>query len=374
MFLLLCCWILSGVMAEVPVVTHYQLKNSTLCLHVRTPPPYNGGKWTFARKTIAYDKTINPSYKEKVDYKPENLSLCIKDLNDTDTGNYTVTFSDSEFNDVSERHRVIVQELVPRPAVKISVLRSNLSAGLCSISVNCSIQDDWMWSVCDEDSCRTFQRSFSKVTITISTDNQTVVCSGSNHVSTNNVSESTRTTCFSKSDPENKEESEPPLVIIIFLAVCISLCVFSACMAKKCFSRKCDCHQGQASTHLIQSQPDEVQPHPEPRVSTSSSSPAEPAYENVDPSQPSWTHGPGEQLGAMSSQTVDTVYSVLQATNVAASLGKSDTRRQEASTSQSVISEAEHPVQIDTVYSVLQKPKNMKSQHHQEVGQDFQRR
>ncbi|XP_056224615.1 uncharacterized protein LOC130164143 isoform X1 [Seriola aureovittata] len=369
MFLLLSCWILAGVMAEDPTVTHYKLKNSSLCLHVRKPPPYKRGEWTFGGKVIASDE-INPNYTEKVVYNHANLSLCLKELTHTDTGIYQVSFRDPDFNSVSEKHRVIVQEAVPRPVILMSVLRSNLSAGFCSITVNCSINDDWLWSVCDVDSCTTSQKSFSKVNITISSDNRTVVCSGNNHVSTNNVSKSVATTCFSKSNPEQKETSQPLYVILVFVAVCVFVCALIAFMAKRLSSEYNHC-QGQTSTaQLIQSQPTEEQPQPEPRLSTSSSSEAEAPYENVDASQPRQTSSPREEMGSMPSEKADTVYSFLQAKNVTPSLGKSDGSKDmkghkmigEASTSQSVIvDEAEHPTQIDTVYSMLQKSKNLKS-------------
>ncbi|XP_071315281.1 uncharacterized protein [Trachinotus anak] len=383
MFLLLSCWILAGVMAEDPTVTYYQLKNSSLCLHVKKPPPYKHPEWTFAGKLIVFDE-ITPNYTEKVVYSKVNLSLCLKELTDTDSGIYEVRFHDPAFTVVSEKHRVIVQDVVPRPVIIMSVVHSNLSAGLCSIRVNCSIQDDWVWSVCDEDSCRTSQKSFSKVNITISSDNRTVVCIGNNHVSTNNVSENIATMCFSKSNPEQKEASQPPsAIVIIAVVICVCLLAFIIFMAKR-LSSECNHHQGQTSTaHLIQGLQTEEQPQPELRVSTSSSSEAEAAYENVDATQPRQTSSPREDMGSMTSEKVDTVYSVLHVPNVTHSLGVSDNSKdvkghntmQEASIPQSVIvDEAECPTQIDTVYSMLQKPKNLKSQHHQQVKQDVQKR
>ncbi len=88
-----------------------------------------------------------------------------------------------------------VAETVPRPDIRISVISSNLSSAFCKITVNCSIQDDWMLSVCDEDGCRISQKSLSSVNITISAENRTVVCSASNEVSTSNVSKDMDAMC-----------------------------------------------------------------------------------------------------------------------------------------------------------------------------------
>ncbi|XP_026208663.1 T-lymphocyte surface antigen Ly-9-like [Anabas testudineus] len=360
MFLLLSWWIVTGIAAENPPVVHYQLRNTSVCLHVRKSTSYKGSQWRFEKNVIAMDK-ITPNYTNKVDYFPGNFSLCIKELTDADSGTYTFSYVNSEYRSVSEEHRVIVQEMVPRPVIVTSVLHSNQSVGVCNISVNCSIQDDWLWSFCNDDSCRTTQKSLSKVNITISIENRTVVCSGNNHVSTNNASGSTAA-CFSASNTEHKDTSPSALLSLVAFPMCLLL-VFIVFGAQKLSSTKSD----QTSTaHLIQNQHVEVQTQPEPRASTSSSSQAEAAYENVDAICPSPSSSTRVEPGSMSSQKVDTVYSVLQAPKGSLAPGKSDRTKdmkgnqktQEASASQSVtLRGAEHPVQIDTVYSMLQKPK-----------------
>ncbi|XP_044040826.1 uncharacterized protein LOC122870583 [Siniperca chuatsi] len=295
-----------------------------------------------------------------------------------DSGIYKVSITDLNFKESTELHRHIVEETVPRPVIRMLVMPSNQSAGFCNIRVNCSIQDDWVWSVCDGASCSTSQGSLRKVNITISADNRSIVCTGNNHVSTSNISESIEAKCFNKSNPGHEETPQLPIVIMIVIAMCVSFCVFIFYMAKG-LSTKNNHHQAQTSSaQLTQSQPVEAQPQLVPRVSTSSSGQSEASYENVDAAQPSQTSSPTisprEELGSKQSQKVDTVYSVLEVANVNASLGKSDGSKatkghkkiQEALTSQSVtVDEAEHPTQIDTVYSMLQKPKNLKSQHHQ---------
>lgn len=168
-------------------------------------------------------------------------------------------------------------DVVPRPVITMSVVQSNVSAGFCRITVNCSVWDDWLLANCDEHSCTSSQESLTKVNISISSDNRTVICSGNNQLSTNNVSKSMTTTCkyciitfeikstekfsgplhirwkmgvsvlimcfyvfpgFSKSKAEDKEASQPLYIILIVLSPLI-LCAFLLCMVKNLFSK---CH------------------------------------------------------------------------------------------------------------------------------------
>lgn len=72
---------------------------------------------------------------------------------------------------------------------------SNLSAGICELSVTCSVLGDWSLAFCNKDGCRTSDGIYSKVNITISTHNRSVVCSGENHVSKDSASEDMEKTC-----------------------------------------------------------------------------------------------------------------------------------------------------------------------------------
>ena len=90
----------------------------------------------------------------------------------------------------------------------------------------------------------------------------------------------------------------------------------------------------------------------------------------MDAMKPSHTNGSREGLGSVPTERVDSVYDVLHVPSVTLSPGENDSSTdaklhrssQEAPTSQAVIENvAEHPMQIDTVYSVLQRPKNLKT-------------
>ncbi|KAL4007110.1 G2/M phase-specific E3 ubiquitin-protein ligase [Sarotherodon galilaeus] len=216
-------------MAEDSTATYYRLKNSSVCLNVRKLPPYQRVEWKFNNIFIADDTELNPNYTDRATYSAGNLSLCINNLADTDTGIYEVSYR-RNFISVTEKHEVIVQDVVPRPVIIMSKLGSDQSAGLCSITVNCSIQDYWLWSVCDEDGCRTSQKSFSEVNITIFTENRAVVCRGNNHVSTNKASESLM--CFKSNKDEVKSQQLILKGRLITVSILIILGAFSVFLVK----------------------------------------------------------------------------------------------------------------------------------------------
>ncbi|XP_034532102.1 uncharacterized protein LOC117807137 isoform X2 [Notolabrus celidotus] len=373
MLLLLSCLFIAGFKAEDLSTMHYRAKGSSSCFEVRKSPPFVDVRWSNnpinKRFIVLYGK-ITPSYKGRFDYNPNNHSLCIHKLTEADSGIYEVSLIHLDYNGSTETNKLVVQAPVPKPVIRMSVdlPGSNLSAGFCNILVNCSVLGDWLFAVCDADSCRTSQRSFSKANITISAHNRSVVCSGHNHVSVRNASENMEETCNHKSDKKHDETSELTYVIPIVVPVVAVLVVVACivCLVMGFCSTKCNRHQT-STARLIQSQPIEPQPQPGTRNLTSSSSQPEASYENVDVTQPSEINspiqGPHEALGPRQSQTVDTVYSVLQLPRVNDSPGKSDrdtnTKDHEvievASTPEPGV--AEHDNQVDTVYSVLQKPK-----------------
>ncbi|KAM9426046.1 uncharacterized protein KZ484_015834 [Pholidichthys leucotaenia] len=385
MLLFLTCWIISGIMADDPMI-HYQQKNTSLCLHVRKLAPYSRAEWSFS-KTVIYvlqnssssiTHTINSIYKERVNYSPENLTLCINDLKDKDAGIYEFKLLKLNFMYVTETHHVIIQEMVPKPVMIMAVLSSNLSTG-CNFTVNCSIQGDWLWALCNEEGCTPSQQSFSRVNISIFTHNHTVFCSGNNHVSRNIVSAS-KDMCFSKFEHKPKEPQQIFLIFVI-ITFCVVLFIFFIIMGKMIYSAKY-CHkspaeakkrtqlQGEAqlsSALQIQSQSLDSEPQPQARLSTSSSSEVEP-YENIDAAQ---FDQPGRPTGDMNSRDKENTQTVYSVRNVIAASGQNNSsknpgrRGNSEKGSESLPDEAQQPTHIDTVYSVLQKPKNLNTQHHQ---------
>nr|XP_046236208.1 T-lymphocyte surface antigen Ly-9-like [Scatophagus argus] len=357
MLVLLNCWIIAGATAEGPPVLHYQLKNSTFCLQAgksHHSKSLDDILWSFNKKAVVRNKQVGPSFKDKVTYNSSSLSLCVNNLTETDSGSYDVLLLDDSGMTSTEFHILKVQETVPRPVIRTSIMHTNLSAGLCNITVNCSVQNDWTWTLCDEDSCWTSQRSHTQVNISIDIKNRSIVCTGNNHVSASKVSESIDPMCFNGS-AKVKVISAPLFVIGVVVATCVTLWAAIGLVAiNRSLSRRKNCHLAEAPP--VQS----TQPagtYREPRFSTASSE-AEVSYENVEPSRPS------EELDSKQSQGVDTVYSFLQMPNATASASRgkhanAHTNIREASTSPSSSQPVdEQHARADTVYSVLEKTQN----------------
>ncbi|KAM8900116.1 uncharacterized protein AB9W97_010219 isoform 2-T2 [Spinachia spinachia] len=342
MLLLLSCAMAAAIAAEGPPETHYRKKNDSLCLRVKHSPPHREARWLFNTEAIAYSKTITPKYEDKVFYYPTDHSLCINNLTETDSGLYTFSFLDFAHFDSKETHRLVVEETVPRPVVRLSALHSNRSAARCDITVNCSIGDGWAWSVCDVAGCRTSQRSNrTVVVINIFSDNASIVCGGENHVSASSASESTEATCLI-----NPEETWTPpslVVIVTMVAVCVSLCVFVLIVSKGILPTGRSGHQeGTPAARVAQSQQAEASPPPEWRVSTSTSSLAEACYVNVEAPPPRQTSspivGPREETGSPQGEGD----------------GGVGAQREASGSHGAPPGEEEH---IDSLYSVLQAPK-----------------
>ncbi|XP_071371554.1 signaling lymphocytic activation molecule-like [Centroberyx affinis] len=428
MLLLLSCCIIAGMAAEDPPVTHYRLKNSSVCLHVRKSLKGQEVTWEMINVGMIINTKgdINPNYTEKVDYNRGNFSLCIKKLTETDSGTYEATVTQG-FTKSREQHRLIVQEAVPRPVIRMAVLNSNQSDGSCNLTVNCSTQDGWAWSVCDEARCRTSQRSLGAVNITISTDNRTIVCKANNHVSTSNVSESVGGICLSETNTEYTGTSLPAGIIIAIISGTFFICVLAVFLAKRFyFSRECHNQQVQTALQIARLS---VEVQPQPAGDESSSCQTETVYENVDDTQhiqASNTTITPEGARSKQPPKVDTVYCSLQLPVTTAPLDKRDNREhqnqsrdnmragerpkqpselatvqpvqtypqnlrsasseetddgdvlvkdvqrhQEARGNSVTLEEAQHPVQPDTLYSVLQKPRHLpRSKHQQQAKQD----
>ncbi|XP_008426111.1 uncharacterized protein LOC103475913 [Poecilia reticulata] len=342
-------------------MTHYLRKNSSVCLHVKKPPSHISGRWTFNGKLVAAEKYIDKDYAERMVFISENLTMCINRLTENDTGNYKASYF-SNFIEQSENHQVILQGMVPRPVMTVTPENhSSVSAETCNFTVNCSIQDDWLGSICHRNGCRTSQKSFNKFNITILSDNTTVVCISNNHVSRNNISQNIPTPCLTRTDLELKEDFQKHSNIFYIFIIAIAVVIFFIVVIAIKYCKAKHDQESTCSAQLIQSGPLESQQPSEPRVSTSSSE-ADPSYENVETSQPREISILVHEQGI---SEVDTVYSVPRK---AASCVKSDKKQdalQDENTQKTLtsgcadVNKDQSSTQTETVYSVLQMPKNL---------------
>ncbi|XP_055718582.1 uncharacterized protein LOC129811363 isoform X2 [Salvelinus fontinalis] len=227
LFLLHICWleIITGIRAE-PSVDQYGLKGGSICLAVAEPEILKGLKWKTGSDIIVDDKEISPKYKEKVDYNSVNHSLCIKNLLKTDSTMYTgsaINQRDWTFSTITYRLKVL--DHVPKPVMDVTSL-FNTSVGLCDVTVNCSVKDGWILSVCDSGQCTLSQQlmSLSGVNIIISNGNGTIQCTGSNHVSTQTISQPMEDICIGEKDGKASALSVRT-VAVLSVIVCVGLAV-----------------------------------------------------------------------------------------------------------------------------------------------------
>lgn len=165
------------------------LKGGSICLVVPEPPEMiKGLQWRKDSDVIFGDKEISPKYKDKVDYNNDNHSLCIKNLMETDSGIYMVNYR-KHWKQSTTTYRLLVEDHVPKPVMDVTSL--NTSVGLCDVTVNCSVKDGWMLSVCDSGQCTLSQQSPSLTggNMTISVLTGRIQCTSSNHVSTQTISQ-----------------------------------------------------------------------------------------------------------------------------------------------------------------------------------------
>ncbi|XP_014062779.1 SLAM family member 9 [Salmo salar] len=221
--------ILTGTWAEVPSIYKYGVKGGFVCLAVaESPEEHKELKWKFKSAVIVDNKEISPQYKDKVHYNPVNHSLCIKNLKETDSGIYYPIVGKWNLETIIE-YNVTILEAVSIPVMKVVSLYSNSSTGQCNITVNCSVEDVWALSVCNGRHCTLSQQSLTVVNITISNDNNTIQCTGKNHVSAKTKSQPMKDICIEK----DGKASEFPVGIIVvsvtagllFISVIVGICV-----------------------------------------------------------------------------------------------------------------------------------------------------
>jgi len=73
------------------------------------PPPYYELSWKLSGKVLYSSRGINPSYKDKVRLGAGNNSICVEMLTEEDAGIYEFSFTDDNFDSVSEKHQIFVQ-------------------------------------------------------------------------------------------------------------------------------------------------------------------------------------------------------------------------------------------------------------------------
>ncbi|XP_026169847.1 uncharacterized protein LOC113134607 [Mastacembelus armatus] len=128
--------------------------------------------------------SVRPKYQGRVEFFVHNQSLLLKNLQQSDTGEYFAVVIEDEDRTVAT-HRVIVQE--PVSAVNLTVTRS--SSG-CNLTVTCTVVDSHIKKHfrCDSQTCSPKpgegpQVSGSSASINVYVQEGFIICNHSNRVS-----------------------------------------------------------------------------------------------------------------------------------------------------------------------------------------------
>ncbi|XP_053186750.1 CD48 antigen-like [Scomber japonicus] len=133
------------------------------------------------------DTSINPSYKGRVEFSVQNHSLLLKNVQHSDSGDYTAVITGDKNQHVAE-YKVIIQD--PVSPVQLSVNSVSNSTESCSLTVTCSTEDSLISSTfrCDTKTCNQEGGEQSEVTTSGSSlrvylFNDFIICNHSNQVS-----------------------------------------------------------------------------------------------------------------------------------------------------------------------------------------------
>ncbi|XP_048826953.1 T-lymphocyte surface antigen Ly-9-like isoform X2 [Brienomyrus brachyistius] len=198
---LLMCWITLFVKtdsspAESPV---YGLKGASVHLTVESLQhlwirriTWKLNSTEILEHTVEINQThYYPGYKEKMQLDSRDLSLLIKNLDETDQGTYTAVITETD-GVISEKakYRLHVQDAVSKPVIQMMSLSLSSAEGFCNVSVNCSVRDSWVYYTCDQTQCsQTEPQSWLDMNITVTVYNGNIICTGSNRVSKETQSE-----------------------------------------------------------------------------------------------------------------------------------------------------------------------------------------
>lgn len=99
---------LTGITAEESPTRHYRLKHGSFCLRFGNSSQRDDIMWTFNEGLIVLHKKVTTKT-EKMEYNPSDMSLCINNVTETDSGIYKILFVNSKNKQSMETHILIVE-------------------------------------------------------------------------------------------------------------------------------------------------------------------------------------------------------------------------------------------------------------------------
>ncbi|KAM7400146.1 hypothetical protein PAMA_004714 [Pampus argenteus] len=235
------------------VTTVFVQKGNDLRLDVQEHVKLEEGdsfKWRFnnsinvVRLFYNNNPIINPTYKGRADVSPQNHSLILKNVQQSDSGDYTAVISGDKEQRVAE-YKVIIQD--PVSPVDVTVKSVSTSTESCNLTVSCTTQDSHIHSTlrCDNQSCKQEGGERSETTtsgssLRIYLLNDSIICNHSNQVSWTTDLREIRPLCPIKSVTNGSTATNVWIWIVVFclLALCVVALVFGLYTAVRKNKRK----------------------------------------------------------------------------------------------------------------------------------------
>ncbi|CAK6983118.1 uncharacterized protein LOC128369698 [Scomber scombrus] len=225
------------------VTTVFVQKGKNLHLDVNKPVvlvEYTEFKWTINNTCnvvrLFPDNTtrISDSYKGRVEFYVQNHSLLLKNVQHSDSGDYTALITGEKNQRVAE-YNVIIQD--PVSPVQLSVNSVSNSTESCNLTVTCSTEDSLISSTfrCDNQTCNQeggeqSENTTSGSSLRVYLLNDFIICNHSNQVSwTSNMTE------IQHFCPLTAETERPGSYLGIAIGIGIVIVVFLLCI---CFLYK----------------------------------------------------------------------------------------------------------------------------------------
>lgn len=87
---------------------HYRLKNSSFCLGLGNSSELKDIMWTYNKNVIVLNKEVTTKT-DKMEYNPSDMSLCINNVNETDSGIYKILFVSGQNKQLTKTHKLVVE-------------------------------------------------------------------------------------------------------------------------------------------------------------------------------------------------------------------------------------------------------------------------
>ncbi|CAI5640396.1 unnamed protein product [Oreochromis niloticus] len=192
----------------------------------------NVAKCVFNNDPVIFDK-----YEGRAEISGQNYGLLLKNVQHSDSGDYTAVVSGGQKQSVAE-YKVIVQD--PVTPAELTVDPVSNSSDSCNLTVTCSTVGLNISSSfrCDGKICSHAEEKDLKATKNFSSlkvymQQDTIFCNHSNKVSWNQTMKVLKSYCETKTVPSGATIIAASTSVLFFLTLFITLCVIMKCKSRR---------------------------------------------------------------------------------------------------------------------------------------------